>query len=152
MTTLWVPRETRAGERRVAASPEIAKKLAAAGFEVRVEKGAGEAAGFTDAAYAAAGATTAESADWAGADVVLKVAPPTDEEAARLRSGAWLFAHPFLTSHVAHLDLPLLGELHLPTAFLFDIGVFALVVGATTLILIALAHQSLRGDQPPRRL
>jgi len=57
---------------------------------------------------------------------------------------SWLFAHPFLTSHVAHVTLPLLGELHLPSAFFFDLGVFVLVVGALGLILIALAHQSLR--------
>jgi multicomponent K+:H+ antiporter subunit A len=59
-------------------------------------------------------------------------------------AGAWLFAHPFLTSHVAHVDVPPFGELHLPSAMLFDIGVFLLVVGATTLMLVALAHQSLR--------
>jgi len=59
-------------------------------------------------------------------------------------AGAWLFGHPFLTSHVAHVDVPPFGELHLPSAMLFDIGVFLLVVGATTLILVALAHQSLR--------
>jgi multicomponent K+:H+ antiporter subunit A len=58
--------------------------------------------------------------------------------------GAWLFEHPFLTSHTAHKHVPLLGELHLPSAFLFDLGVFLLVVGATTLILIALSHQSIR--------
>jgi multicomponent K+:H+ antiporter subunit A len=58
--------------------------------------------------------------------------------------GAWLFAHPFLTSHTEHVTLPLLGELHVPSAFLFDIGVFLLVVGATLLILIALSHQSIR--------
>jgi multicomponent K+:H+ antiporter subunit A len=62
-------------------------------------------------------------------------------------AGAWWFAHPFLTSHVAHPDVPFLGELHLPSAFLFDIGVFVLVVGATALVLIALAHQSLRGHR-----
>jgi multicomponent K+:H+ antiporter subunit A len=67
-------------------------------------------------------------------------------------AGAWLFAQPFLTSHVIHVDLPVLGELHLPTALLFDIGVFALVVGATGLVLIALAHQSLRGERRPREL
>ena len=66
--------------------------------------------------------------------------------------GAWLFAHPFLTSHVVHLGLPVLGEVHLPSAFLFDIGVFALVVGATGLVLIALAHQSIRGERRPREL
>jgi multicomponent K+:H+ antiporter subunit A len=67
-------------------------------------------------------------------------------------TGAWLFAHPFLTSHVVHLELPLIGAVHLPTAFLFDLGVFALVVGATGLMLIALAHQSIRGDRRPREL
>jgi multicomponent K+:H+ antiporter subunit A len=59
-------------------------------------------------------------------------------------AGAWLFSHAFLTSHTAHLDLPLLGELHLPSAFFFDLGIFSVVVGATGLILIAIAHQSVR--------
>jgi multicomponent K+:H+ antiporter subunit A len=63
--------------------------------------------------------------------------------------GAWFFAHPFLTSHTARATLPLIGELHVPSAFAFDIGVFALVVGATALILIALAHQSIRGHRLP---
>jgi multicomponent K+:H+ antiporter subunit A len=58
--------------------------------------------------------------------------------------GAWLFGYPFQTSHTAHAALPLLGELHLPSAFLFDLGVFLVVVGTTMLILVALAHQSLR--------
>jgi multicomponent K+:H+ antiporter subunit A len=59
-------------------------------------------------------------------------------------AGAWLSGHPFLTSHVAHLDAPILGAIHLPSAFFFDLGVFAVVVGSTVLMLIALAHQSLR--------
>ena len=58
--------------------------------------------------------------------------------------GAWLFGYPFLTSHTAHIDLPLLGKLHVPSAFVFDLGVFAVVVGTTMLVLVALAHQSLR--------
>jgi multicomponent K+:H+ antiporter subunit A len=58
--------------------------------------------------------------------------------------GAWLFGYPFLTSHTAHLSLPILGELHAPSAFVFDLGVFFVVVGTTMLILVALAHQSLR--------
>lgn len=58
--------------------------------------------------------------------------------------GAWFFAYPFLTSHTAHLTLPILGSLHVPSALFFDLGVFALVVGATGLILIALGHQSTR--------
>lgn len=61
-------------------------------------------------------------------------------------AGAWLFAHPFLTSHTAQLALPLVGEVHLPSAFFFDLGVFSLVVGATGLMLIALAHQSVRSS------
>jgi multicomponent K+:H+ antiporter subunit A len=61
--------------------------------------------------------------------------------------GAWLFGHPFLTSHTAHLHLPLLGDLHLPSAFFFDLGVFMVVVGATMLILVALAHQSIRSHR-----
>ncbi|MCC6534132.1 MAG: monovalent cation/H+ antiporter subunit A [Burkholderiales bacterium] len=64
-------------------------------------------------------------------------------------AGAWWFAHPFLTSHTAHVVLPLLGELHLPSVFLFDLGVFCLVVGATALILIALSHQSIRTHRAP---
>ena len=45
---------------------------------------------------------------------------------------------------MAHVELPLIGAVHFPSAFLFDVGVFLLVVGATALFLIALAHQSLR--------
>lgn len=61
--------------------------------------------------------------------------------------GAWLLGYPFLTSHTAHLDLPVLGELHVPSAFMFDLGVFMVVVGATMLILVAISHQSLRGHR-----
>ncbi|QOY94389.1 monovalent cation/H+ antiporter subunit A [Massilia sp. UMI-21] len=64
--------------------------------------------------------------------------------------GAWLFGYPFLTSHTAHLHLPLLGELHVPSAFLFDLGVFFVVVGTTMLVLVALAHQSLRSRRTER--
>ncbi|QJR14814.1 monovalent cation/H+ antiporter subunit A [Usitatibacter palustris] len=64
--------------------------------------------------------------------------------AAATGAGAWLFGHPFLTSHTAHITLPILGELHVPSALLFDLGVFSLVVGATGLLLIALAHQGTR--------
>jgi len=58
--------------------------------------------------------------------------------------GSIAFGQPFLTSHTSHPVLPLLGELPLPTAMLFDLGVFCVVVGATSLMLVALAHQSLR--------
>ena len=64
-------------------------------------------------------------------------------------AGAWMFGYPFLTSHFQFIDLPLVGRLPLATAMIFDLGVFVLVVGATVLMLIALAHQSIR---TPRRL
>ncbi|WGD31901.1 monovalent cation/H+ antiporter subunit A [Ancylobacter sp. WKF20] len=61
--------------------------------------------------------------------------------------GSWVFGYPFLTTHFQYLDLPVLGKIPLASALLFDLGVFALVVGATVLILIALAHQSLRSSR-----
>jgi multicomponent K+:H+ antiporter subunit A len=63
--------------------------------------------------------------------------------------GAWIVGYPFLTSHTAHLHLPLLGEIHVPSAFAFDLGVFSAVVGSTMLILVALAHQSVRSHRVP---
>lgn len=65
--------------------------------------------------------------------------------------GAWAFGYPFLTSHTAHLNLPLIGELHVPSAFMFDLGVFITVVGCTMLILVALGHQSIRSHRPQER-
>jgi multicomponent K+:H+ antiporter subunit A len=64
-------------------------------------------------------------------------------------AGSFLFGYPFLTSHTAHVHLPILGELHLPSAFFFDLGVFVVVVGTTMLILVALAHQSIRSHRHP---
>ncbi len=58
--------------------------------------------------------------------------------------GAWVFGFPFLTSWFTYVDLGVLGRIPLATAVLFDLGVFILVVGSTTLILTAIAHQSLR--------
>jgi multicomponent K+:H+ antiporter subunit A len=63
--------------------------------------------------------------------------------------GAWWFGYPFLTTHTAHVDLPLFGEVHFPSALLFDLGVFMVVVGSTLLILVALAHQSIRSHRTP---
>ena len=57
---------------------------------------------------------------------------------------AGLFGRPFLTSAFRYVDLPLLGPIPMASAVLFDFGVFALVLGATVLILIALAHQAIR--------
>ena len=62
--------------------------------------------------------------------------------------GSLLWGYPFLTTHTAHFSLPVLGEIHVASALFFDIGVFAVVVGATLLILTALAHQSVRAHRP----
>lgn len=58
--------------------------------------------------------------------------------------GAFLFGYPFLTMYARYMTLPLIGEVPAATALIFDAGVFSLVVGATVLMLIAVAHQSLR--------
>jgi H+-translocating NAD(P) transhydrogenase subunit alpha len=82
-----VARETAPGERRVALVPETAGKLAAAGFDVVVEAGAGEAASFLDADYAAAGVALGDA--WA-ADVLAKVRKPDEQETGRLHDGQLL--------------------------------------------------------------
>ncbi|KAI5916356.1 monovalent cation/H+ antiporter subunit A [Thauera sp. 2A1] len=61
-------------------------------------------------------------------------------------AGAWLAARPFLSALGWHGELALIGDIHLSTVLAFDLGVYMLVVGATSLILVALAHQSLRGQ------
>ncbi len=61
--------------------------------------------------------------------------------------GSLAFGYPFMTTHTAHLHLPWLGDVHVASALFFDIGVFTLVVGATILMLIALAHQSVRAHR-----
>src|ERR671930_2588032 len=80
-----VPRETAPGERRVGLVPETVKRLTGAGFEVAVERGAGEAAAFPDAAYEEAGA--ALTGDAFDSEAMAKVQPPSPEEVERLRDG-----------------------------------------------------------------
>ena len=58
--------------------------------------------------------------------------------------GSLVWGYPFLTSHTAHLHLPVVGDIHIASALFFDIGVFTLVVGSTLLILTGIAHQSVR--------
>jgi multicomponent K+:H+ antiporter subunit A len=64
--------------------------------------------------------------------------------AAMTGMGSWYLGYPFLTSYSQYLELPYIGKIPLATALMFDLGVFSLVVGATVLMLIAIAHQSLR--------
>jgi len=91
---IGIPAETLAGETRVAATPETVKKFAALGCEIVVQAGAGLAASCTDAAYEAAGARIAATAadTLAGADIVLKVAAPTADEAALMKQGTTVLA------------------------------------------------------------
>ena len=81
-----MPKERAAGERRVALVPELVGRLVAGGFEVLVERGAGEAASFLDAAYEEAGARVVDDA-YGEADAVAKVQKPSEEETARLHEG-----------------------------------------------------------------
>ena len=87
---IGVPAETAAGETRVAVTPETAKKLVAQGHAVRVASGAGVAASVPDAAYEAVGATLTDAAGAFGAEVVLKVRPPSGAELGLMRRGAVL--------------------------------------------------------------
>ncbi|MGH7035414.1 MAG: hydrogen gas-evolving membrane-bound hydrogenase subunit E, partial [Stellaceae bacterium] len=64
-------------------------------------------------------------------------------------AAAWLFDRPFLSSSFSYVEIPLIGAVPIASALLFDLGVFALVVGATVLMLIAIAHQSVRSHRAP---
>jgi NAD(P) transhydrogenase subunit alpha len=109
MTRVFVPRESAAGETRVAATPETVKKMATAGLEVSVQEGAGNGANIPDEAFREAGADIEEDgrSGWSGADLVIKVAPPgrdtgVGDEASMLRAGAVLVG--FLAPYT-NLDL-----------------------------------------------
>ena len=101
-----VPTETLAYETRIAATPETVKKFIAAGCDVVVQKGAGEHADLTDAAFADAGASLADSfADTCkDADLIVKVRAPSKEELTQLASGT------VVTSLVAPFSNPLLND------------------------------------------
>jgi len=88
--TLGVVTESAAGETRVAATPATVRQLAALGYEVLVETGAGAAASCTDEAYAQAGARIATRGEAWATDVVIKVNPPAEPEIAALHDGATL--------------------------------------------------------------
>ncbi len=91
---IGAPKETYEGEARVAMTPASARDLAKLGHTSLIETGAGLAAGFTDAAYEAAGVTVVADAEalWREAEVVTKVRPPSEAEMARLRDGQTLIS------------------------------------------------------------
>ncbi len=100
---IGVVRETAPGERRVALVPETVGRLAKGGNQLVVERGAGEASSFPDRLYTEAGATIGDA--WS-AEMILKVAKPSDDELERLRDGTVLiaFLQP-LTNHALVRDL-----------------------------------------------
>jgi NAD(P) transhydrogenase subunit alpha len=77
-------------ETRVAATPVTVRQLAELGYDVVVEKGAGESASFPDDAYAAAGAMIVGADEAWGSEVVLRINPPTEDEIGRLADGSTL--------------------------------------------------------------
>jgi NAD(P) transhydrogenase subunit alpha len=91
---IGVPRETAAGEKRVATVPEVVERLVKLGFQVTVQSGAGEGANFDDASYQAAGAQIAPDAQalWSAADIVFKVRAPAPEEVGLVREGQTLIS------------------------------------------------------------
>jgi NAD(P) transhydrogenase subunit alpha len=91
---IGVPRETAAGEKRVATVPDVVEKLIKLGFKVKVQSGAGDAANFADDTYRAAGAEIAADAAalWSGSDIVFKVRGPSAEEVGLMRQGQTLIS------------------------------------------------------------
>ncbi|MDQ1311400.1 MAG: H+-translocating transhydrogenase subunit alpha, partial [Pseudomonadota bacterium] len=120
--TIGVPRETFAGEKRVATVPDVVEKLVKLGFGVHVETGAGAAANFDDASYEAAGARIAGGAAelYAGSDMIFKVRAPTPEEIALMKPGStlvgfiWPAQNPELMQALAARKLTVLAIDSLP--------------------------------------
>jgi NAD(P) transhydrogenase subunit alpha len=91
---IGVPKETAAGEKRVATVPDVVEKLVKLGFSVAVESGAGDASNFGDDTYLAAGAQIVPTAAelWAKSDFVFKVRAPSTDEVALMREGGSLLS------------------------------------------------------------
>lgn len=102
---IGVPKEIYPGERRVATTPEVVKQLAKLGYDVAIESGAGSAANFSDDDYREAGCEVVSStADlWQGADIVMKVRAPDEQETEFLRSGQVLISFLWPAQNPEHL-------------------------------------------------
>jgi NAD(P) transhydrogenase subunit alpha len=112
-----VPKEKVPGEQRVALVPELVPRLAKAGLDVVVQSGAGELAGFFDAAYEEKGAHLAAEV-FDKADVLLKVQPPTIDEIARMNDNSILIG--FLQPYINITAIKALAE-HKVTAFSMEL-------------------------------
>ncbi len=102
MPIIAVPKERAAGERRIALVPEVAKKLAAKGMELHIEKGMGDSAFFANTDYKEVTIQTDNASLCSNAEVVLKVQPPTVEEVGQLKEGSILIS--FMNAH-KNLDM-----------------------------------------------
>jgi NAD(P) transhydrogenase subunit alpha len=119
---IGVPKETAAGEKRVATVPEVVEKLIKLGFKVTVESGAGDAANFSDDVYRAAGAQIVDSAAklWAESDIVFKVRAPSAEEVGLMHEGQnlisfiWPAQNPELMQQLAARKVTVLAIDSLP--------------------------------------
>jgi len=115
--TIGVPRETFAGEKRVAAAPEVVEKLIKLGFSVRIQSGAGDAANFSDSSFVAVGASIAANAAelYAGSELIFKVRAPSADEVAAMRPGTtlisfiWPAQNPELMKQMAERRLTVLA-------------------------------------------
>ena len=87
---IGIPAETQTNETRVATTPEIVKKLCSLGHQVVIERGAGVKASIPDSAYEAVGASIGTAADAFGAQLVLKVVAPNEQELALINNGCLL--------------------------------------------------------------
>ena len=96
---IGVPAETKTGESRVALTPDGVRELVAHGHSVAIEGGAGEESSITDAAFEAAGASIGTVDDAWGAELVVKVKEPQDDEVRRLRSDMTLFTYLHLAAY-----------------------------------------------------
>ena len=115
MTAVFIPKETRTGETRVAATPETVQKMVKEGLDVTVETDAGAASWFTDQAYEKAGASIASGGDadraWSSADLVLVVRAPDPERIRSMKAGAKLigllapYANPELVRALAESEV-----------------------------------------------
>lgn len=108
-----VPKEVLDNENRVALVPAVAKKLAGKGLDVVIEQGAGTGSLIPDSSFTDEGASTAKAADVFAADLVLKVAPPTPEEAAQLKEGSTLIS--FIYAHNNQETVKVLQERKITT-------------------------------------
>ena len=101
IASIGVPREVKPDERRVALTPDAVRELVSHGLQVRIEQGAGQGAGISDEAFAAAGAALVSQAEAWAAHLVVKVKEPQPEEFGFLRPDLVLFTYLHLAAYPA---------------------------------------------------